>query len=160
MEWSWAGPPVDTRPLFPLERAEFVALLRDLDGDGWQQPTVCPGWRVHDIVAHVVHDHIRRLSRTRDACAADPPPGQDMPGSLHRSNQEFVDVARHWSPRVLIDLLGQLGPQQDQLWTSMELDQLGEAVSWAAPAYPPRSGWISPASTPSAGSISSRSATP
>jgi uncharacterized protein (TIGR03083 family) len=137
MDWSWAGPSLDTRPLFPLERAEFVALLRGLDADDWQRPTVCPGWRVHDIVAHVVHDHIRRLSRTRDQYAAPgPPQAWIMPGSLHRSNQEFVDVARSWSPRVLMDLLGHLGPEQDRLWASMDLDQLGEAVSWAAPDLP------------------------
>jgi hypothetical protein len=59
-----------------------------------------------------------------------------MPGSLHRSNQEFVDVARPWSPRVLMDLLGHLGPEQDRLWASMDLDQLGEAVFWAAPEVP------------------------
>jgi hypothetical protein len=59
-----------------------------------------------------------------------------MPASLHRSNQEFVDVARHWSPRVLMDLLGHLGPQQDRLWAATDLDQLGEAVSWAAPGLP------------------------
>jgi uncharacterized protein (TIGR03083 family) len=137
MDWSWAGPPIDTRPLFPLERAEFVALLRGLEADDWQRPTVCPGWNVHDIVAHVVHDHIRRLSRTRDEYAAPVPSlGPNMPWSLHRSNQEFVEVARPWSPRVLIDLLGHLGPAQDQLWASMDLDQLGEPVSWAAPDLP------------------------
>jgi uncharacterized protein (TIGR03083 family) len=137
MDWSWAGPPVDTRPLFPHERAEFVALLRGLDADDWQRPTVCPGWRVHDIVAHVVHDHIRRLSRTRDQHAVPgPSQGRSMPGSLHESNQDFVDVARRWSPRVLIDLHCQLGPAQDHLWASMDLDQLGEPVSWAAPGLP------------------------
>jgi hypothetical protein len=35
MDWSWAGPPLDTRPLFPLERAEFVTLLRSLGADDW-----------------------------------------------------------------------------------------------------------------------------
>jgi uncharacterized protein (TIGR03083 family) len=137
MDWNWAGPPLDTRPLFPLDRAEFVALLRGLDADDWQRPTVCPGWRVRDIVAHVVHDHIRRLSRTRDEhVAPGPAQGGTMPESLHRSNQDFVDAARPWSPRVLIDLLGHLGSQQDHLWASMDLDRLGEAVSWAAPGLP------------------------
>jgi uncharacterized protein (TIGR03083 family) len=137
MDWSWVGPPLDARSLFPLERAEFMALLRGLDADDWQRPTVCPGWRVHDIVAHVVHDHIRRLSRTRDQYAApDPAQAWIMPGSLHRSNQEFVDAARPWSPRVLTGLLGHLGSELDHLWASMKLDQLGEPVSWAAPGLP------------------------
>ena len=43
--WDWAGPPLDTRPLFPLERAGFLGLLRGLETGDWQRPTVCPGWR-------------------------------------------------------------------------------------------------------------------
>jgi uncharacterized protein (TIGR03083 family) len=137
MDWSWVGPPLDTRLLFPLERAGFLTLLRGLDPDDWQRPTVCPGWRVHDVVAHVVHDYIRKLSGTRDRQPAPGPwPGESLPGFLHRVNQEFVDVARRWSPRVLVDLLAHLGPQLDELWASLDLDQTGEAVSWAAPGVP------------------------
>ncbi|HEY5355010.1 MAG TPA: maleylpyruvate isomerase family mycothiol-dependent enzyme [Streptosporangiaceae bacterium] len=137
MDWSWAGPPLDTRPLFPLERAELVAVLRQLDAGDWQRPTVCPGWCVHDVTAHVVHDYLRKLSGTRDGHAAPGPrPGETMPGFLHRMNEEFVHAASRWSPQVLIGLLGHLGPQLDQLWASLSLDRLGEAVSWAAPGQP------------------------
>jgi uncharacterized protein (TIGR03083 family) len=137
MDWSWAGPPLDARPLFPLERAAFVAVLEDLTAEDWQRPTVCPGWRVHDVTAHVVHDHLRKLSRSRDGQAAPGPgPGEDLPRFLHRVNQEFVEVASRWSPRVLVDLLGHLGPQLDQFWGSLDLGQLGEPVSWAAPGLP------------------------
>ena len=137
MDWSWAGPPLDVRPLFPLDRAAFAALLEDLPAGDWQRPTVCPGWRVHDVAAHVVHDHLRKLSGSRDRQAA-PGPGaaEDLPRFLHRVNQEFVEVASRWSPRVLIDLLGHLGPQLDRFWASLDMHRLGEAVSWAAPAVP------------------------
>jgi hypothetical protein len=47
-----------------------------------------------------------------------------------------VEVAACWSPRVLTDLLSHLGPQLDQLWASLDMDRLGEAVSWAAPGVP------------------------
>ena len=137
MDWSWAGPPLDTRPLFPLERAELLSVLQELDAGDWQRPTVCPGWRVHDVTAHVAHDYLRKLSGTRDGHAAPgPQPGESMPGFLHRMNGEFVHTASRWSPQVLIDLLGHLGPQLDQLWAGLSLDQLGEAVSWAAPDKP------------------------
>jgi hypothetical protein len=98
MDWSWAGPPLDVRPLFPLERAAFVAVQDRTAGD-WQRPTVCPGWRVHDVAAHVIHDHLRKLSGSRDGQAAPGPgPGDDLPRFLHRVNQEFVEVASRWSP--------------------------------------------------------------
>jgi uncharacterized protein (TIGR03083 family) len=137
MDWSWAGPPIDARPQFPLERAELISLLSSLDAGDWRRATGCPGWTVHDITAHLVHDYLRRLARTRDGHASSGPrQGEDLPAFLHRLNQEFVDVASGWSPRMLIDLLDHLGPQLDSLWAGLNLDQLGEAVSWAAPGTP------------------------
>jgi uncharacterized protein (TIGR03083 family) len=80
---------------------------------------------------------LRKLSGKRDAMTAPGPlPGEDLPAFLHRVNQEFVDVAARWSPRVLIDLLTHLGPQLDQLWAALDMAEPGEAVSWAAPGRP------------------------
>jgi uncharacterized protein (TIGR03083 family) len=142
MDWSWAGPSLDVRPLFPRERAEMLTLLSGLDASDWKRPTVCPGWSVHDVVAHVVHDYIRKLSGKRDRFPAPGPvDGETLPVFLDRVNQEFVDVASRWSPQVLIDLLRELGPELDRLWESLDLDQLGEAVSWAAPDVP-APGWL------------------
>jgi uncharacterized protein (TIGR03083 family) len=123
--------------LFPRERAAFTGLLRDLDPADWQRPTVCPGWRVHDVVAHVAHDYIRKLSGTRDDYGrSGPRPGESLPDFLARVNQDFVDTAASWSPRVLIDLIGHLGPQLDELWAARDLDRLGMSVAWAAPDVP------------------------
>ena len=98
---------------------------------------MCPGWRVHDVVAHVAHDYIRKLSGARDGQPMDGPrPGESLPAFLARVNQEFVDTAASWSPRVLIDLIGHLGPQLDELWAARDLDRLGMSVSWAAPDVP------------------------
>jgi len=137
MDWIWAGPPVDIRRQFPAERAALLALLADLDPADWKRPTVCPGWRVHDIVAHIAHDYVRKLATARDRYdSPGPRPGEDLPALLHRLNQEFVDVASRWSPRVLADLIGHLGPQLDEYWAGLDMDRLGEAVSWAAPGVP------------------------
>lgn len=133
-DWSWAGPPLDARPLFAQERAKFIGLLQDLNPADWQRPTVCPGWSVHDLVAHVTHDYIRKLTGTRDDHeSAGPRPGESLPVFLGRVNQEFVDTAASWSPRVLIDLISHLGPQLDALWAAADMDALGMAVFWAEP---------------------------
>jgi uncharacterized protein (TIGR03083 family) len=137
VNWRWAGPPIDARPQFPRERAELLTLLAQLDAADWRRATVCPGWNVHDIVAHVVHDYLRKLARARDAHeSARPRPGEDLPAFLHRLNHEFVGVAAAWSPRVLIDLTDHLGAHLDVYWAGLEMDRLGEAVSWAAPGVP------------------------
>ncbi len=132
------GPPIDVRPLFPVERGEMLALLRSLDGAAWRQTTVCPGWTVHDVTAHLVHDHLRRLSGMRDRHATPGPEADEtLPVFLARANQEFVEVARRWSPAVLVDLLEHLGRQLDRLWADLDLTAVGQMdVGWAAPGVP------------------------
>jgi uncharacterized protein (TIGR03083 family) len=36
------------------ERASLAALLADLTADQWQTPSICPGWTVQDVAAHVI----------------------------------------------------------------------------------------------------------
>jgi hypothetical protein len=36
------------------ERAEFAVFLATLSPRQWQAPTLCAGWRVRDVVAHVI----------------------------------------------------------------------------------------------------------
>jgi uncharacterized protein (TIGR03083 family) len=42
------------RELLRAERADLVALLRDLEPDDWRKPTPCMGWTVTDVAAHVL----------------------------------------------------------------------------------------------------------
>src|SRR5262245_41283044 len=58
--------PIDPRPLFPGERAALIELLADLPPEVWTLPTVCVGWSVKDIVAHLLADDLGRLSGGRD----------------------------------------------------------------------------------------------
>jgi uncharacterized protein (TIGR03083 family) len=43
----------DIRRLIAAERGEMAAVLRGLSGDQWDAPTLCEGWRVREVVAHV-----------------------------------------------------------------------------------------------------------
>ncbi|MFC7329949.1 maleylpyruvate isomerase family mycothiol-dependent enzyme [Marinactinospora rubrisoli] len=127
------GPAIDVRPLFPRERAALLDLLGSLGPDDWRAPTVCPGWDVHDLVAHLLNDQLRRLSGSRDGHAGPPfGAGETLPAYIHRVNGEFVRAARCASPRVMAELLGFLGPQLDELWAGRPLDgQADLPVSWA-----------------------------
>ncbi len=40
------------------ERAELVALLRTLSDEEWESPSLCAGWRVRDVVGHLLYDAI------------------------------------------------------------------------------------------------------
>lgn len=67
------------------ERAELVEFLRTLSDDDWLVPSLCEGWRVRDVVAHVMIDTVPlptyALALLRER-------------SPSRVNQHFVDQAR------------------------------------------------------------------
>jgi uncharacterized protein (TIGR03083 family) len=44
----------DVWPLVHAERAALVEDLERLDEGSWEVPSLCPGWTVHDVVAHLV----------------------------------------------------------------------------------------------------------
>lgn len=138
MDWDRIGPPLDVRPLFPVERALLLDVVSALSPQQWTAPTACRGWAVRDVVAHLAHDYLRRLSRHRDGHGGIPvAPGEELPGYLNRTNGDFVRVAADLSPRVLVDVLAWFGPQLDDLWTRVPMDRIGEsAVWWAAPGTP------------------------
>jgi uncharacterized protein (TIGR03083 family) len=53
------------------ERRQLASDLSDLDHDQWQVPSLCPGWDVHDVLAHLVDTaRIGRLSFVRELIAA------------------------------------------------------------------------------------------
>jgi uncharacterized protein (TIGR03083 family) len=135
---SWLGPPIDVRPLFARQQAALIDLLRALGADQWERPTICPGWSVKDIAAHVLGDHIGRLSRHRDGY---PPPhprdGEAFPAFLDRINGEWVTAARRISPRLLIEQLSIIGNQTAAFWQTVDLNALGGRVSWAGPGPAP-----------------------
>jgi uncharacterized protein (TIGR03083 family) len=127
--------PIDTRSLFPLERQGLLELLRSLDVADWAKPTVCPGWDVHDVAAHVLNDYLRRLSGNRDEHGGAVFLDDDtLPTYLARTNGEFVRAMRQCSPQALVDLLAHLGRQLDLVWTTTDLEGPAHLdVSWAAP---------------------------
>jgi uncharacterized protein (TIGR03083 family) len=135
---SLLGPPIDVRPLFARQQAAFVDLLRGFGPAEWARPTACPGWDVKDVAAHVLGDHVGRLSRHRDGYP--PPPlrdGEALPAFLDRINGEWVDAARRISPRLLTEQLSVTGNQVAEFWQTVDLGALGEAVTWAGPGPAP-----------------------
>ena len=137
-------PPIDTLPLYPGERSALLSLLGDLSAADWEAPTVCPGWSVKDVAAHLLGDDIGRLSWGRDgyvnpAFAA----GLDiatLPGlvaAIDRQNAVWVAGARRISPRLLIELLEMTGELTEAYFASLDMTALGMPVDWAGPEPAP-----------------------
>jgi uncharacterized protein (TIGR03083 family) len=137
-DFLWVGPPIDVRSLFAPQQAAFIALLSGLGPVQWTQPTICPGWDVRDVAAHVLGDHIGRLSRHRDGHRPPRPrDGEGFPAFLDRINGEWVTATRRISPRLLLEQLQAAGDQVADFWQAVDLDTLGAPVSWAGPGPAP-----------------------
>lgn len=136
--------PVPTLHLFPGERAALLDLLAGLTPDEWGRPTVCAGWSVQDIAAHLLADDIGRLSRGRDnhenpdfAAGLDISTLPGLIAAIDRQNALWVEAMRRVSPPVLIGLLRLTGEQTASYFATLDLGALGGPVDWVGPEPAP-----------------------
>ena len=128
--------PVDVRPLLRPLDAELLALLRSLDAADWERPATAR-WSVRDVAAHLLDTALRRLTFHRDGCPSPAPDRpidgySDLAAWLHELNARWIATSARFSPRVLVDLLAVVDPQEADFLTS--LDPQGPAlwpVAWA-----------------------------
>ena len=88
----------DVLALAQQEREELAAFLAELTPEQWTAPTLCAGWTVHDLVAHVIGYDVQGMTgfwRTFVLAG----------GSPDRANQRVVDAFRELDPWVLLDLV-------------------------------------------------------
>ena len=82
--------------LIRKERSELLGFLRTLSPAEWEAPSLCDGWQVRDVVAHIATDSIP-AKKYLAASIRHPSPS--------RLNQHFVGLRRSLTPDHLIELL-------------------------------------------------------
>jgi uncharacterized protein (TIGR03083 family) len=88
----------DVWSLVHAERAALIDDLERLDARGWDVPSLCTGWTVHDVVAHLVNTaRTTRLGFLVDLARA----GFDF----DRLNARGVERERGESPEVTLERL-------------------------------------------------------
>lgn len=76
------------------ERDDIAALLANLTSDQWEAPTLCAGWRVRDVVAHMVsYDHLNARGLAR----------RFVKGRFVYANEVGVDEFRVYSTGELLE---------------------------------------------------------
>ncbi|CAA9280105.1 MAG: hypothetical protein AVDCRST_MAG54-3534 [uncultured Actinomycetospora sp.] len=88
----------DTREMARAERAELAALLDSLTPEQWEAPTLCAGWAVRDLAAHVVGYDLKGMTgfaRTLVRAGMSP----------DRANRRVVDDLRDLDPPRLVALV-------------------------------------------------------
>ena len=128
--------PLDTAPLFRPLLDELLSLLRALDAEQWQRPTVAGAWRVRDVAAHLLDGELRKLTAYRDGHVVPPDApiasDRDLARLVNGLNALGVQWAARLSPRLVTDLLAVTGAWMAELLET--LDPHAPAlwpVSWA-----------------------------
>jgi len=49
------------------QRIELAGLLEGLDAQQWTAPSLCDGWRVRDVAAHLTHSHMHPVRALTEA---------------------------------------------------------------------------------------------
>ncbi|HEY0872159.1 MAG TPA: maleylpyruvate isomerase N-terminal domain-containing protein [Vicinamibacterales bacterium] len=129
-------PPIYVAELIRPLLAELITLLRSLNADDWDRPTVAGAWRVRDVAAHVLDTTLRKVAAYRDGhlLAPDAPitSDADLAHFVNGLNAVGVSYSARLSAREITDLLEiaagwaadlveGLDPHARALW----------AVSWA-----------------------------
>ena len=131
---------VDATALFRPERDALLELLESLDDNQWHAPTVCEGWTVKDIAAHVIADDLGTISRNVDGYRASFFAGDDwdeLLAFINRQNEDWVASMRRLSPGVVVELLRFSGERVIPYFISRDLDAIGDPVDWAGPGPAP-----------------------
>lgn len=94
----------DVWPIVHAERAALIADLELLEDARWAQASLCPGWTVHDVAAHLVDTALTTrlgflwgLARARF--------------DFDRQNERGVERHRGASPRHTLERLRQVAPR-------------------------------------------------
>jgi uncharacterized protein (TIGR03083 family) len=129
--------PIDTAPLFAPLGAELLGLLRSLRAEQWVLPTLCPGWQVRDIAAHLLDSGLRRIAIDRDGQAPPPPAEpihsyQDLVAHLNRLNADWVRAMRRISPASLVSLMAVLEAELPPVFLALDPGARARfSVAWA-----------------------------
>ncbi|WP_327415177.1 maleylpyruvate isomerase family mycothiol-dependent enzyme [Streptomyces sp. NBC_01233] len=93
-------PAADVKAAIAAERRELAAVLDGLSAEEWDAPTLCGGWRVREVAAHMTMGFRYSLSKTAWELIR-------ARGSLHRMTDRCAhkDAAAH-STRELAAFLG------------------------------------------------------
>jgi uncharacterized protein (TIGR03083 family) len=92
-----------------LEQVEgqLLDLLPTLSAEDWEEPTIVSGWRVQQVVAHLLDTALRKVSIVRDGYAAERPSSgsaEDLRAFVDGLNAQGVAVYGRLSPPVLVAL--------------------------------------------------------
>lgn len=135
--------PIFTTHLFPGLNFELIRVLRGLPEAAWEAPTVCAGWAVRDVSAHLLGGTVNRLAHGRDGKPPSPRFAAvrdytELVAAINEQNHEYVREARLLSVPDLVSLLNTTDSELYAYFASLPpFETSGPAVAWAGDEHSP-----------------------
>src|SRR5581483_6445565 len=128
--------PILIAHLYSKIESKLIDLLRSLDSEEWEVPTIVKAWKVKDVAAHLLDTQLRKLSMARDGYVSSSPvinSNDDLVAFINRLNSEGVAIYRRLSPRVLISLMEIASRESAEYHQSLDpfASSTFAGVSWA-----------------------------
>jgi len=112
----------------------LLALLADLEDDEWSKPTCHSHRSVKDLVAHLLHGSLRRISARRGGYQIPPPridSEKDLAAFIQQDNQNFMLGTRHMGTNILREMIERYDAELLRVFGDLDLTQEGLGVVWA-----------------------------
>jgi hypothetical protein len=127
------------RVLEPLREvnARLLDLVQAFGVDDWKRPTVHADRDVKDLVAHLLHGSLRRVTAVRDSYHRPTGPLQarlDLIEFIQADNRAFITGMRRISPQIIVELLRVYDEKCFELLSAFESMEDGLGVAWAGEA--------------------------
>lgn len=107
--------------------ASLTELCTGLDAGEWRRPTACPGWTVHDVIAHVMGTEALLLGRPAPQVDAGEP--AHVHNDIGRLNEAWVVGWRERSDAELLDELRDVTAERLAALRAMDDDDFSKP-SW------------------------------
>jgi len=98
---------------------DIADLTADLTPEQWQLPTECPGWSVHDNVAHMIGTERMLLG---EQPTAEAPDASHVRNDIGRANEAWIATYRDWEGPELRDEFGAVTARRLEVLRSLGAD--------------------------------------
>jgi hypothetical protein len=123
---SFARPHAAMLPDVDAERLDLAAFLESLEEEEWQTPSLCAGWTVHHVLAHLALSTRQPFLSTMIRVAR-------ARGDFHRVEADLaVEYGRAHQPRQLIAQLRETAGSPYRFPLSGALDPLTDIADWSS----------------------------
>ncbi|WP_149359478.1 maleylpyruvate isomerase family mycothiol-dependent enzyme [Lolliginicoccus suaedae] len=115
-----------------IEQWEVLGgLLREIPGPQWAEASILPGWRVQDIVSHMIGTELMLLGEQAPAPASDPRERPHVHNDIAAINEQWIDHLRDDSPERMRELFGSVMARRAKALRELSADQ------WEQPSFGP-----------------------